>query len=311
MDLEKKKEDTEIIDKISEILYYGIDANNILKDFRKYYLKILPDCIESNYDDSYLKFKNFKENIKKKIENYVKITDNKIENYVKLNSDFGTLELEPYTPFFIGRHTNCEYCISDRTCKPSKLKKYNNKKEIYSKKLSRLQCIIIFLPYNNKKRKKNTNNIIGTIRVIDWWSSKGSGLKLDNNFQYSYIKNRKILNFSLYHNQTINLLLSIHNKENNKIIEPFINCNIKNCKNKIKKCIICDLYDRSLIFNCGHVIVCYSCFTRIKNKKCPTCNKSINNYTFINNITKYSKVKRIESYDKEFVNNNLHSFNSK
>ena len=93
-------------------------------------------------------------------------------------------------------------------------------------------------------------------------------------------KNTQITNVIRHNINNINAN-AIANYEFEQITEEPNDTNIiSNIENKnIKECCICitQYKQKYVLIPCGHTQVCFNCYNKLQQKKCPLCNKQIKN----------------------------------
>ena len=279
---EKKDKLNQTMKSFSSTLTSGtIENKRHLVDFRKLYL------------EEFDKGNNIKDFLQEKIKQFVKnnnINTDLEEEKLIITSNFGSLEIKPYTAYFIGRHECNDLIIFNNY----NIKELNQNTKEYAEhikiinnylNISRIQCIIFFIP-NSEKGK----NLKGKLRVLDFWSLSGTELDIPH-LNYPSIKsipnNRKLIELDIYQNNNYSLNFCIDKS-------PYkFKFKIKYSKNKTKECNICMTRLRDIIFNdCKHQVCCKFCYLKIKNttNECPICRKIINTVTENNiNINNFKR----------------------
>ena len=274
--LEKINKLEQTIKSFSSTLTSGtIENKRHLVDFRTLYL------------EEFNKGNNIKDFLQEKIKQFVKnnnINTDLEEEKLIITSNFGSLEIKPYTAYFIGRHECNDLIIYNNY----NIKELNQNTKEYTEhikiinnflNISRIQCIIFFIPTSETGKK-----IKGKLRVLDFWSLSGTELDIPH-LNYPSIKsipnNRKLIELDIYQDNNYSLNFCIHNSQYKFKFQ------MKYLKNETKECIVCMSRLRDIIFDdCNHHICCKFCYLKIKNgsNKCPTCNKIIDTVTE-NNIS--------------------------
>ena len=213
-----------------------------------------------------------------------------------ISSKFGSMNINPYEPLFIGRHELNDLHVFDNftvselndLTEREKLEDITISSNINS--ISRIQCILMFIPNNKKSNDKRNykQKIIGKIRIIDFWSFGGTSIISDFNEDKSIDDKRKLLEIDIYPDIIYNLNFNVNEVSNYKH-----NLKIAYTENNTKNCMICVTMFRDIIFkDCKHQIMCKKCFVKNKIKNCPLCRKEIK--SVIENNMKTIKFNKFE-----------------